>query len=269
MTQPNMVVSGPCKVFVGGLPCDITEDELQQVFGSYGVVTDLHVMSANKSNSGQACAFVVFSASQSAEDAIAALDGVYSIRENGDPPIRVSFARASAPARHVSTLVGMHTPRVILPRNAGEPVHGAAGPVGSPVPARIVHHSSVEQYRTLATNTADFGSGDQECDQGLVPTPPPALMLTDKPRKLFVGNLPADITQDAISVVFSHYGTVTNVHTMVGRSKSGQACAFVEYSHPIEAETAALTLNERYEIRPGEGPILVKFASSQQRSAPY
>ena len=35
---------------------------------------------------------------------------------------------------------------------------------------------------------------------GLVPTPPPALMPTDKPRKLFVGNLPADITQDPLRI---------------------------------------------------------------------
>jgi len=72
-------------------------------------------------------------------------------------------------------------------------------------------------------------------------------------------------------MVFSHYGTVTNTHIMQGKSKSGQACAFVEYSTPLEAETAVLTLHEKYEIRPGDGVIIVKHANnnSQNRPAPY
>ncbi|CAE7227081.1 unnamed protein product [Symbiodinium natans] len=49
---------------------------------------------------------------------------------------------------------------------------------------------------------------------------------------------------------------------MAGKSKSGQSCAFVEYSNTTEAETAVLTLHEKYEIRPGDGHILVKFAQS-------
>merc|ERR1712216_1101791 len=87
--------------------------------------------------------------------------------------------------------------------------------------------------------------------------------------KLFVGNLPTDIQQDAIKMVFGTYGNVTNIHIMAGKSKSGQSCAFVEYSTPIEAETAILTLHEKYEIRPGAGNILVKYASNSSRPRPY
>merc|ERR1719245_431894 len=87
--------------------------------------------------------------------------------------------------------------------------------------------------------------------------------------KLFIGNLPTDIQQEAIRMVFSHYGQVTNIHVMQGKSRSGQACAFVEYATPLEAETAILTLHEKYEIRPGEGNIMVKYASSPTRPAPY
>merc|ERR1719203_933391 len=87
--------------------------------------------------------------------------------------------------------------------------------------------------------------------------------------KLFVGNLPTDVQQEAIRMVFSHYGNVTNIHVMQGKSRSGQACAFVEYSTPLEAETAILTLHEKYEIRPGEGAIMVKYANSAARAMPY
>jgi len=102
------------------------------------------------------------------------------------------------------------------------------------------------------------------------PPPPPDPGLMKQKTKLFVGNLPADIQEEAINIVFSHYGTVTNIYIMSGKAKSGQACAFVEYSAPIEAETAVLTLHEKYEIRPGDGPILVKYAQpGATRAKPY
>jgi len=105
--------------------------------------------------------------------------------------------------------------------------------------------------------------------QGAIVIPPQPASVQGARTKLFVGNLPADIQQEAIRMVFSHYGQVTNIHIMTGKSRSGQSCAFVEYSSPLEAETAILTLHEKYEIRPGEGNIMVKYASSPTRAAPY
>merc|ERR1719356_504183 len=105
---------------------------------------------------------------------------------------------------------------------------------------------------------------------GAVGAPPPMMQQPQQRSKLFVGNLPADIQQEALMMVFGHYGSVTNVHIMQGKSRSGQACAFIEYSKPVEAETAILTLHEKYEIRPGEGNIWVKHANqSGPRSNPY
>ena len=72
-------------------------------------------------------------------------------------------------------------------------------------------------------------------------------------NKLFVGNLPGDVTQEMLNQVFGTYGIVTNVHILAGRAKSGQSCAFVEYSSPAEAEIALSTLHDKYEIRPGSG----------------
>merc|ERR1711897_96597 len=88
--------------------------------------------------------------------------------------------------------------------------------------------------------------------------------------KLFVGNLPDDVTEDALSYVFGTYGKVQNVHVMRGKSRTGAACAFVELSSPGEAETAIVTLNDKYEIKPGYGPIMVKKANSGgPRAKPY
>jgi len=78
--------------------------------------------------------------------------------------------------------------------------------------------------------------------------------------KLYVGNLPADITREAVDMVFSTYGRVQDVHIMNARAKNGQSCAFVIYSNSAEAKTAISAMQVGYEIRPGEGNIFVKYA---------
>merc|ERR1719436_2016287 len=99
----------------------------------------------------------------------------------------------------------------------------------------------------------------------------PQPLAAGQGNKLFVGNLPADVNAEMINAVFGTYGTVTNMHIMSGRSKSGQACAFVTYASPLEAETAILTLHEKYEVREGEGHLLVRYANppQAQRASPY
>mmetsp|Transcript_48601 Transcript_48601/g.155233 ORF Transcript_48601/g.155233 Transcript_48601/m.155233 type:complete len:267 (+) Transcript_48601:85-885(+) len=259
------------KIFVGSLPPDCTTEDLQIVFSTYGNPQDIHLMSG-KSNSGQCCAFVIYDSREAAESAIASLDGVYNMREDGTGPIRVSWARPSAaPPRPVAPMVQMagHQPAVINPIQsphspvAASPIvpikPGGGMPIGAGAGAALVAPAA----QTLAARAyAAPGAG------GVPPPPPPDPSMRQK-TKLFVGNLPSDISQEAINIVFSHYGTVTNIHVMVGKAKSGQACAFVEYSSPVEAETAVLTLHEKYEIKPGDGAIIVKYASGGVRPGPY
>lgn len=78
--------------------------------------------------------------------------------------------------------------------------------------------------------------------------------------KLYVGNLPSDILKEDLEQVFGHYGRLDDVHIMTGRSKSGQASAFVRYSTASEAKDCIAAMDQGYEIRPGEGEILVKLA---------
>eukprot|EP00927_Polykrikos_kofoidii_P026274 TRINITY_DN2342_c0_g1_i1.p1 TRINITY_DN2342_c0_g1~~TRINITY_DN2342_c0_g1_i1.p1 ORF type:complete len:397 (-),score=71.93 TRINITY_DN2342_c0_g1_i1:45-1163(-) len=95
--------------------------------------------------------------------------------------------------------------------------------------------------------------------------------------KLYVGNLPGDISQECVESVFKTYGRLEDVHIMTGRSKSGQACAFVVYQSVADADSAVLAMQKGYEIRPGEGPLVVKAAEEgkgkgkgkSDRYAPY
>eukprot|EP00403_Amphidinium_massartii_P039932 CAMPEP_0178436426 /NCGR_PEP_ID=MMETSP0689_2-20121128/34433_1 /TAXON_ID=160604 /ORGANISM="Amphidinium massartii, Strain CS-259" /LENGTH=191 /DNA_ID=CAMNT_0020058521 /DNA_START=170 /DNA_END=745 /DNA_ORIENTATION=+ len=188
-----------------------------------------------KSTSGQACAFVVYAGQAEADAAITALDGAYSIRE-GEPPIQVKLAKQG-------------------------------GPTASPA-VRVPPPTNVMSFQTPAVDMTQMVA---PLWGQAAPPPPPStgLAMGNQPRKLFVGNLPSDIAQEALMQVFNTYGMVTNVHIMAGKAKSGQSCAFVEYGDPGQARIACDTLHEKYEIRPGDGPIVVKFASNQNRSSPY
>lgn len=98
------------------------------------------------------------------------------------------------------------------------------------------------------------GGGGKGSKGGKNPSTYPA-----HPGKVFVGNLPPDITKDALYRVFSTYGHVFDLHVMLGKADSGQACAFVEYTTQFEAETAIECLHNNYEIRVGEGKIICRF----------
>lgn len=79
--------------------------------------------------------------------------------------------------------------------------------------------------------------------------------------------------QEALEYVFNSYGKVEKVHIMAGKAKSGQSCAFVEYETAEQAEIAIATLHEKYEIKPGDGNIIVKQAGEKGKgkgkSGPY
>lgn len=79
------------KLFVGNLPMEVQPDALQDLFGTYGVVTNIHLM-AGKSASGQSCAFVEYSTASEAETAIYHLHEKYETLP-GQGQIIVKYAK--------------------------------------------------------------------------------------------------------------------------------------------------------------------------------
>lgn len=101
---------------------------------------------------------------------------------------------------------------------------------------------------SLRDGRSDIGKGSRKGSTG---------------TKLYVGNLPSDITREAIDMVFSTYGRVLDIHIMNARAKNGQSCCFVIYATSAEAKTAISAMQQGYEIRPGEGNIFVKYADEK------
>jgi len=52
---------------------------------------------------------------------------------------------------------------------------------------------------------------------------------------------------------------------MTGRSKTGQASAFVKYMDAYSAKQAIAAMEQGYEIRPGEGNIVVRHADDSSK----
>lgn len=254
------------KLFVGSLPPDITDEEITSTFGTYGNVVEHHIM-RGKSTSGQACAFVVLDSKAAGDNAISSMDNTMPVREGGTP-IRVSWAKKGGGGGSYGGGYGGYG-------GCGGYGCGGCGGCGG----YGCGGYGCGGYGCGCGNYGGCGGGGCGCggwggcgkgqwggggqwggkDGG----------GSGPKSKLFVGNLPPDITQEVLTQVFGTYGTVTNIHIMAGKAKSGQSCAFVEYSTPTEAETAVLTLHEKYEIRPGDGHIAVKFANSGNRPGPY
>ncbi|CAK0825281.1 unnamed protein product [Prorocentrum cordatum] len=80
------------KLFVGNLPPGILDEELRHVFGTYGELTNTHIMRPSPTT-GQRCAFVAYSRRESAEQAMELIHGKYKIRTDpGAEPLTVKWA---------------------------------------------------------------------------------------------------------------------------------------------------------------------------------
>eukprot|EP00439_Symbiodinium_sp_Y106_P076395 s532_g15.t1 len=82
--------------------------------------------------------------------------------------------------------------------------------------------------------------------------------------KIYVGNLPTDINKQALSQVFSNYGQVEDVHIMTGRLSAKRAADW--YYNSKDANDAILAMAQGYEIRQGDGHIVVRLADGEARS---
>ena len=72
------------KLFVGGLPPDTVEEELQTLFAQYGRVVEIFILPA-RARTGQRCAFVSLGDWASAREAAAQLGGKHVLRPGADP----------------------------------------------------------------------------------------------------------------------------------------------------------------------------------------
>lgn len=258
------------KLFVAKMPEDIREEEVKIVFNTYGPVQEVVMLGAERSRPGQRCGFVIYETSEAARSAVQVLDNVYKFREGAPEPIHVSVARPRGGKGGGKDFGG-----------------GGGGGYGKGYDSSQGYHSSNpyggydqgyngrSAYDGGYHSGASGGWGGDSYGNGKGGGGGGGGGKGEPGTKLYVGNLPGDIQREALDMVFKTYGSVTDIHIMTGKSKSGQACAFVRFSTQVEANNCIAAMAQGYEIRPGEGHIIVKLADgpdgkgSKGRPGPY
>lgn len=77
------------KLYVGNLSFSVTDEELQQAFASFGIVSSARVVMDRMSGRSKGFGFVEFEDDGAADDAVSKMDG----QTIGGRPIRVSEAK--------------------------------------------------------------------------------------------------------------------------------------------------------------------------------
>lgn len=237
-----------CRCYVGRLPGDITKEDLRFVFKTYGKLTDIR-LSGDRDNFKQA--IITYETRQSADSACQVLHDQYRFTEDCTEPITCTKG----------------------PRGGGKGSDDGGRGVGrnlndgkgyrSRSPGYDRGEPSFDRRGGMASGYGRDMYGPPARDMGFHPG-----FGGDKGKggkanfgtKIYIANLPPDVTRDAIEYVFGMYGMLTDLHIMNGRSKTGQGCAFVTYANPIEARRCIAAMAQGYEIRPGDGELIVRYA---------
>mmetsp|Transcript_25527 Transcript_25527/g.71882 ORF Transcript_25527/g.71882 Transcript_25527/m.71882 type:complete len:361 (+) Transcript_25527:131-1213(+) len=82
--------------------------------------------------------------------------------------------------------------------------------------------------------------------------------------RVHVSNLPKDITEGNLEHLFGQHGKVLGLQLLAGAQR-GQTCAIVRYESHEDAEASIDALHAKYEVRAGDGPIVVKLAKPNPR----
>eukprot|EP00933_Yihiella_yeosuensis_P076815 TRINITY_DN86778_c0_g1_i1.p1 TRINITY_DN86778_c0_g1~~TRINITY_DN86778_c0_g1_i1.p1 ORF type:complete len:271 (-),score=73.07 TRINITY_DN86778_c0_g1_i1:252-1001(-) len=221
------------KLYIGCLPLDISENELQEEFGVYGEIEEVIVLHGKDQQRQDRCAFVKFYEKDEAAAAKAVLGDFYKFRQNCPEAIRISFARPGKDANNANRGPAPGT-------NAGGNASANAPPNMPPPPAPPPGPSAM-------------------------PPAPSAPGAQGGSVKLWVGNLPADVSPPEMHKVFGAYGKVLDVNILPARSRSGQLCGFVHFEAAAQADACMAALGNGYTMRPGAEPIKVEKSSSGRK----
>lgn len=217
------------KLFVGNLPFNATEAEIWSLFSAFGQVIEVVFLGNGKSRSGQACAFVRFADHDSAISAVNNLDARVPFRPSEDPTLLLQVR----PARSNN--------HPALPRASTKSAFPGWQSAGESSPYRTsseVQQSSFEVYQP-------------SLPQGAV--------------RLFVGNIPVDVSASELNYVFKEKGIMIHerdTFMMTGsRFSHNSICAFVVVEGEEESKRAIETISNKVMLRPHSQALKVKIAN--------
>jgi CUG-BP- and ETR3-like factor len=90
------------------------------------------------------------------------------------------------------------------------------------------------------------------------------LFLLIEDRKLFVGMLNKQMTEENVRTIFEPYGTIEECTILRGPSGDSKGCAFVKYATHNEAQQAIQNIHGSQTFPGASSSIVVKFADTEK-----
>jgi CUG-BP- and ETR3-like factor len=88
--------------------------------------------------------------------------------------------------------------------------------------------------------------------------------LSIEDRKLFVGMLNKQMTEENVRTIFEPYGTIEECTILRGPSGDSKGCAFVKYATHNEAQLAIQNIHGSQTFPGASSSIVVKFADTEK-----
>lgn len=235
MAQPSE------SLFIGDLPASIDDGTLQSVLGAYGGIKSLKVLPVSSRGSG--AAIVTFNNATDATWIVQNLNG--NIPQGLTTPIKASYKQNNLGGGGGAP--GIHAPAAAPAWNPG----GVGVTIGGLV--------TTPQYGAPMAQPQYGGGGgyDKGGGKGGGPASPS--------ENVFIGDLPAAITEQELVAVFGAYGTVKS-HKMLAPGRSGSMAAIVTWDSIDKAKWVVENLNGN--IPQGlTSPIVCRYKASKNPSA--
>uniref|UniRef100_A0A2N9IT18 RRM domain-containing protein n=1 Tax=Fagus sylvatica TaxID=28930 RepID=A0A2N9IT18_FAGSY len=240
------------EVYIGGIPHDALEEDLELFCGSIGEVTEVRIMKGRDSGENKGFAFVTF---RSAELASKAIDELNNTEFKGKK-IKCSTSQA----KH-RLFIGN------VPRSWGEQdLKKVVMEVGPGVTAvELVkdakntnnnrgfafvdyHNHACAEYSRKKMMNPNFKLGDNAPTVSWADPKNADSSAASQVKAVYVKNLPKNVTQDQLKKLFEHHGKITKV--VLPPAKSGQEKSRIGFVHFTERSSAmkALKNTEKYEL---------------------
>jgi len=225
------------KLFVGMVPKTADEDQLRQIFGTYGELDEVVILRHSDSQQSKGCAFVKYRQRACAQAAITALAG--QLRMDGSPgPLVVRFADDAK------------TKQQRLQQNTQQAMMGAGMPgLDLATSQMLMLQLMMAGYGVPGATAGIPGMGAMPAmanPMAAFQQQPPKTSQAEGPdgANLFIYHLPIEYRDDALKLAFSPFGNVLSAKVFIDpKTNESKRFGFVSFDNAMSAQNAIAHMN--------------------------
>jgi splicing factor U2AF subunit len=261
-TNPASAVAS--KIFVGGLPYNLTDDQVMELLGAFGPIRAFNQVRDPGATNTKGYAFCEYVSESASKEAVAGLNGM----KIGDKTLTVRPAVPSSamPGPGNNSLNNQMQQQQLLSSN---PLMSAMGFGGQPQ----MNYGAGAPFGALGNVGAGGGYGGGQYQQQSAAFPAPSQLASMLPTRVLklcnmvtheelVDNNEFREIKEDVRLECADYGQVLQVtmpREMDGYTRDLEGFIFVEFADAHNARAAALALNGR---KFGDKLVVVQFVSS-------